>query len=295
MEYQKPSLSLSDQVKLLISRGLIVPDHDFAETTLQNINYYRLSAYFLPFQPEKDVFRPGVEFKDILNLYAFDHHLRVLTFKNIETIEIGIRTRITYHLVTRYGAFAHIEPSHFAPSFKHVEWYASVKKEIARSKEPFVMHFREKYHKSADLPFWMLAETCSFGSMSLLFAGLKNEDKQTVAQQFHTHHSVFKSWVHMLVYLRNLCAHHARMWNREIAIRPQIPDSDADFSELRKIARHRMYTALSIAHYCLRIISCNHTLHTDLLNLFADMPHIPINRMGFPKDWNKHSIWIDKQ
>jgi abortive infection bacteriophage resistance protein len=85
------------------------------------------------------------------------------------------------------------------------------------------------------------------------------------------------------------------MWNREIAIRPQIPDSMGNFSELRAIGRHRMYTALSIAHYCLRIISCNHTLRTDLQNLFGSMPHIPIERMGFQKDWDKHSIWVDKK
>jgi abortive infection bacteriophage resistance protein len=35
MEYQKPPLSLSDQVKLLVSRGLVVPDQDFAAATLQ--------------------------------------------------------------------------------------------------------------------------------------------------------------------------------------------------------------------------------------------------------------------
>jgi abortive infection bacteriophage resistance protein len=278
----------------LESRDLYIPDRGFAAATLQNINYYRLSAYFLPFQTERDKFRPGTGFEDIINLYSFDHRLRVLTFKNLETIEIGIRTRITCHLVSKYGAFVQTDPSRFAPTFRHAEWYDSVKMEIARSKESFVIHFREKYRESADLPFWMLAEVCSFGSMSLLFAGLKNEDKQMIARQFNVHHSVFKSWVHMLVYLRNLCAHHARMWNREIAIRPQIPDSAANFSELHAISRHRMYTALSIAHYCLRTISRNHTLRTDLQDLFAGFPHIPIERMGFPKDWEKHSIWVDK-
>jgi abortive infection bacteriophage resistance protein len=113
MQYSKQPLSLNEQIDLLTSRGLHVPDPQVAFVTLRNISYYRLSAYFFPFQRQKDVFNPGTSFSDILNLYQFDHRLRVISFRALETVEIGFRTRMTYHLVMKYGAFAQTNSRRF--------------------------------------------------------------------------------------------------------------------------------------------------------------------------------------
>ena len=78
MEYTKPYLPVKDQLSLLISRGLNVEDRDFATQKLTRISYYRLSDYCIPFQSPKDIFDPGTTLKSILNLYNFDHELRVL-------------------------------------------------------------------------------------------------------------------------------------------------------------------------------------------------------------------------
>jgi hypothetical protein len=47
-------------------------------------------------------------------------------------------------------------------------------------------------------------------------------DKQDISDFFALHHSVFVFWLHTLSYVRNICAHHARLWNREFAIKPEI-------------------------------------------------------------------------
>lgn len=52
--YNKPHLTYQQQIELLKNRGLIVKDEQFAIIKLQHISYYRLSAYFLPFQSTKD-------------------------------------------------------------------------------------------------------------------------------------------------------------------------------------------------------------------------------------------------
>ena len=79
-EYDKEPLSFSDQVSLLKSRGLKIENAGKAEQYLQAISYYRLSAYFLPYQKIKDTFDKGVTFKQIIDTYSFDRELRLLIF-----------------------------------------------------------------------------------------------------------------------------------------------------------------------------------------------------------------------
>lgn len=48
--YIKPPLTYTNQVALLQSRGMLIPDVKRAERLLANISYYRLSAYMLPYK-----------------------------------------------------------------------------------------------------------------------------------------------------------------------------------------------------------------------------------------------------
>lgn len=100
--YNKPHLSYKNQIDLLKSRGLIVNDENFAITKLKHISYFRLSAYFLPFQSTKDTFDHGTTFEQIIDLYHFDKELRLLTFGAIEKIEIFLRTSLAYKSLQTY-------------------------------------------------------------------------------------------------------------------------------------------------------------------------------------------------
>lgn len=70
---------------------------------LQQISYYRLSAYFLPYQKTKDVFDDNTTFEKIIHTYAFDRELRLLIFDCIERIEVAIRTQFIYQLAIKYN------------------------------------------------------------------------------------------------------------------------------------------------------------------------------------------------
>jgi abortive infection bacteriophage resistance protein len=48
METVKPFLELEQQIEKLQSRGCAVEDKNAAIGILSRVNYYRLSAYFLP-------------------------------------------------------------------------------------------------------------------------------------------------------------------------------------------------------------------------------------------------------
>ncbi len=102
IEYQKPALSLQDQLKRLQNRGLTIDSWDFGENILAHVNYYRLSAYCLPFKQRDERgniterFQENTALSDILRFYEFDRKLRFLLMDALERIEISLRTNITH-------------------------------------------------------------------------------------------------------------------------------------------------------------------------------------------------------
>jgi abortive infection bacteriophage resistance protein len=228
MRYKKPALSFDDQVLLLEKRNLVVDDRAVAAEILSHISYYRLiCAYCKEFQlPNSDDFVPGCNFRDIHSLYQFDKKLRFLMADTLETIEVHFRTQITYQLAIVGGAFAHLNRDHFSLAFNHAEFVAKVKDLENDSSDKFVQHFHLKYCQEPDLPIWMATELMSFGMISRMYSGLKNEFQKPIAAQFNLHPSILRTWLHTLSYIRNICAHHGLLWNRELAIKPEIPYRD---------------------------------------------------------------------
>ena len=75
--YNKPPLTYTEQMELLKSRGMTIPDEKRAERLLANISYYRLSAYMLPYKKSEDgmildAFKTGTTWDMICLLYTSD-------------------------------------------------------------------------------------------------------------------------------------------------------------------------------------------------------------------------------
>lgn len=107
-KYNKPPLPRDKQVDLLISRGLAVFDRAKAEEFLRQVNYYRFSAYCLPFEIKRHQFHFGVTFERIQKLYEFDRRLRFLIDEALEVVEISARAAVSYYLANKYSVFIHI-------------------------------------------------------------------------------------------------------------------------------------------------------------------------------------------
>ena len=87
--FQKPYTSAHDLVSLLQSRGLTVTDTAKAESYLEYIGYYRLSAYMYPLlqlPKNQHRYKPNTTFSQVMMLYRFDKKLRLLIFNEIEKI-----------------------------------------------------------------------------------------------------------------------------------------------------------------------------------------------------------------
>jgi abortive infection bacteriophage resistance protein len=247
-DYKKPPLTYAQQVALLQSRGLTVKSVGDALKFLRQVNYYRFSAYCIPFQKPRNVFSPGSTFEKIVELYRLDEELRNALLAMLSPVEVFLRTRIVYELSHEKGAFAHYDPTIFWDQAQHKEWVASLEQEVTRGKETFLEHYKTKYNGFPRLPLWMACETMSLGTLSLLYGNLSLTYQSQMCSIFEVRAKVFATWMHVITYLRNICAHHSRLWNRELSIRPLIPDKDPRWTALSLDNRH-LYASVAMAEW----------------------------------------------
>lgn len=289
MHYTKPALTFDEQMDLLRQRGLAIPDADRSKRWLQKVSYYRLSAYCLPFK-DGEAFRAGTDFNDVAGLYIFDRKLRLLVLDAIERIEVAIRTAITYEIAHAYGAFGHTDPANFAPGFEHGRFMDELGVEERRAKETFANHFRKKYTSEPHLPVWMATELLSFGTISKLYAALAPALKQKIAAEYGVDEQFLRSWLHALTYLRNVCAHHKRLWNRQFAIRPRFPSRSLAWPH-QVPDNGRLYGMLVVLRHMLLVASPGCQWRERLWALLDTHPAVPLDAMKIPVDWRGRHLW----
>lgn len=286
MHYLKPALSFTDQLAHLQRHGLHVSDPQRAVRWLQRVSYYRLSAYFLPFK-DGESFRPGTEFNDVAGLYIFDRRLRLLVLDAIERIEVALRTSVTYEIGHTYGPFGHTDPANFSPDFNHAKFMTELADEERRAKETFVAHFRRKYTNETHLPVWMATELLSLGAVSLLYKSLTPTIKCRIAAEYAISDRHLASWLHALSYIRNVCAHHKRLWNRELAIKPQLSRAWPHTVQ----SNERVYCIFVILQHMLNVVSPHCHWRNRLFLLFDEHPGVPLAPMQVLPDWRARAIW----
>ena len=295
--YAKPSLTVEDQVKLLESRGMGIADSKFAANALSTVSYYRLSAYSYPFRscPEGVRFRDGTTFEEVWRYYRFDRRLKNVVLDGIERVEIATRTKIVNRFSEQYGPFGYRETANFAALVDEVRFAKTltlIDEETVRSNEEFVAHFRKSYDTSDGMPLWMAAELMTFGNMLTFFRMLKMKDKKAIAHELGTNADTFETWLNSLNIVRNVCAHHGRLWNRHLAIAPGIPIKDTRWHEKRyPIVPSRIYSILCILKQLIDVIAPQSGWKDRLLALLADFPDIHRLSMAIPTGFERSALW----
>lgn len=290
MKYTKLALSFEDQADLLLSRGLIASREELV-TRLESVNYYRLSAYWHTFRQDGiETLKPGTTLDTVWQRYVFDRQLRLLTMDAIERVEIALRTHLVNRHTLVHGPFGYLDRAHLQNMSveQHREFLSKIRKEATRSREDFVCHYNEKYTSETDLPLWMACELMTFGGMLTLYRCVETPIKQSIAQEFGVADKVLESWLLSLNFIRNLCAHHARLWNRGMGNQPPaIPRAHKhpDWHRPVPILPDRIFGVLTVLHYMLRLVAPQSQWRHRLQNLFAKYPDVPIRFMGFPENW----------
>jgi len=300
--YSKEHKTFDEQLKILHARGLIVSNDKYAITKLQHINYYRLSAYFLPLQHKKssenkNQFLPNTTFEDIIKLYYFDTELRKIVFEAIEAIEIYFRTQIAYYHAQQYKPYGYLDQENFKTD---QEFYSKIidtlKEEAYRANEEFIPHFEAKY-QTTDLPIWTLVEVISFGTLSKIYSILKTEEQKNVIHQLKgINNAVFKNWLHSLSVVRNICAHHSRLWNKTLGVKFEVPNKIESFKTIKnendKYLNDKLFFALSVIEYLLACIGEDEIdFKEKIKQLLHKYPQVDRKAMGFVDGWEELEVW----
>jgi abortive infection bacteriophage resistance protein len=239
--------------------------------------------------------------------------LRIIVLEAIERIEIAIRAQVIYTLAHKYkDSHWQDNASIFNPAKvdsrtgKIRDVFADTQSAIAKhlgQKHPevFISHYKSKYNDPYNPPSWMSLELLTIGELSRLYTALRlNPDRQAIADFFHLPHTVFTSWLHTFVYVRNICAHHSRLWNREFAIKPDVLQNPRLpwIQPAFNTNNHRTFYMLFILKYLLTSANPAHNFKEKLENLFLKYPNVPIQFMGIPTsdgssliDWKNEKIW----
>ncbi|WP_462267027.1 Abi family protein [Mucilaginibacter sp.] len=303
--YTKPALSYNDQLQQLKFRNLVIDDDAKALFLLENISYYRLSGYWYPLleQPKSaHQFKQGATFNQGFNLYCFDRKLRKLVNAELEKIEVAIRAKMIYILSFSHDAFWYTNANLFSNTVKHANTLKKLQEEYSRSREDFILAYKAKYTNALP-PSWMIFEVASFGVLSGLYQNLKpGRDKRAVSRYFGLDSSTFESWIHGIVYIRNLCAHHSRLWNKMLSISPVLPNktdkvwlSTTDIvntvTGAKTSVNNKTYYVLSMIVYLLQTVNPNNTFKDKIISLLTKYPNVDVSAMGFTSGWPAEPLW----
>ena len=296
MIYSKTPLDYEQLIQMLKERGLIIADEQKAIDHLRVISYFRLANYFRPMERDKEnhLYKPNSYFENAISLYYFDKKLRGIIFSAVQSIEIALRSKMIHYVSLKYGAFWFMDSSLFKDKNIHEQCLSAMKQELARSKEDFIIENKTKYTEPEMPPVWKALEVTSFGTLSKLFCNINdNALKKTIAREFNLpQHLILESWVKCAVTLRNSLAHHARVWNRNFPIMPQLNGSfRGDWIVNMDFPMVKLYPQLCYLEYMQNQIIGTGEFKGKLKDLFRVYPNVDISAMGFPKNWEEEPLW----
>lgn len=209
----KPSAHLCEQVNDLLNLGMQIKDYDFALKFLFKNEYYRFRGYCYQFIKGNKL-NGNISFEDILDIYYFDDELRQLLLKYLRHIELSIKSIVSYYHTIKYGPLCYLDDKLFINKANHTDFLDKAKKEIGRSDEVFISHHINI--KNSVFPFWVVCEVLTFGTISKYYNNMLNTDKTAISKKFYgVDRKYIENWLLVCSYIRNLCAHNARLYNRK--------------------------------------------------------------------------------
>ena len=271
-------------------------DKHEARRFLENISYYRVSGYTRYFADPGDVkrqkLRPGVTLEDVISLYVFDRKLRVILSEAFERIEVAVKGGLAYHGSITAGPFWMSNPANFSHR-AHEDVMRLIREACqpgkgGRHKQVFLEAYFKKYSDPVP-PAWMLTEVLSFHGASMIYKHARGVIRQPIAAQLGVQQDVLESWLHALVFARNVCAHHMRFWNRTFTIKAQIPKQYR--AAWPDHARDRVYITCCIVHHLLQRVGGETSWPQRLRELIKARPNVPLQSMGFPDEWEASPFW----
>ena len=304
----KVAFTITGQIELLKQRGMLFRDETRACHILRNISYYRLKGYWWDAQndPVRHLFRPDTYFEDIMERYDFDRRLRLILFDGIEQIEIALRTKLIYHLSIAYDGLWYLNPALFNSATQivdgisktpHLRVQEELQKEFNRSQEPFVKDQQHRY-PGAPVNAWKMLEVASMGVLSKLYKNLHVNlpERGIIANEMGINSPcIFAGWIESIAYIRNIIAHHSRLWSRTMVKKPGMQlkrPAGAWFTQpLQPGQLNKPFSTISCMVYLCNFLNQSQAIKSKIIDLIRSCPHVPIYKLGFFNRWQDAPLW----
>ena len=303
VEQPKSFKTYEEQVDLLIRRGMCVADRERAIEKLRRVNYYRLSGYWYPFRMCKpdgdgrsDRFLPGSAFDDVVALYDFDARLRVAVLAALAPVELSMRALVG-HALGEVDPCIHLNADLLGPvargerSSEYKEWLNRYEDKLKGSREDFVVHHKDKY--GGNLPVWAAVEVLDWEMLTHLYSMSPNVARDKVADAVNLTSPQLESWLRVLNIVRNIAAHHGRMYNRVYSQRPRLPRMGGCDGLLQcEAVMNRAFGQLTLVQYLLKVLNVGNLrlLPATLLG-FPDVELVSLLDAGAPEGWRRNELW----
>jgi abortive infection bacteriophage resistance protein len=277
----KRATTYREQLSKIRERGCLIEDESTCLKILEVVNYYRLTAYFLPFRNSDSNYLPGTSLEKVYGIYEFDRLLRQILFSALEEIEIALRSRLAYFFVHKHSPTAYLDGSNFSKYHNHEKFIETLQREIDHNSNMlFVKHHKEKY--GGIFPLWVATELFSFGMLSYFYADMINADQKEFSREYYnTIPKNLKSWLRCATDLRNICAHYGRLYYRIFSAVP------ANITEINQVQERSLWAAfLAIRNLYPNHKKWNEQILPEIEKLFDKFKDcIQLNHISFPTNW----------
>ncbi|NUT61445.1 Abi family protein [Herbaspirillum sp. C9C3] len=308
-EYVKPYLSPVDLIAKMKNDGLTIPQSDLSAKIIFRNNYYRFKAYFIPFHDKSNLFPAGTYFSQIYSLYLADQKIRDFLFPLISVLEVRVRG-VLDNVVTSQtkNPFWHLDATNFS-NFGNVERvlkkagsrFTSSPHEYAKH---YVSHYfnRQSFDYKQIPPFWILSEILTLEHLAT-FAKHIDEKKfrrkggsflDDCANEFGlTSHGALVTNILCMLELRNICAHHSRIWNRNLRAPQGISKKITIKIPTLAPKINRLYQHLVMLRIMCKSQGIEDGIKEFFVALITSQPIFQRDRvaMGFPVGWEHDAVW----
>lgn len=233
-----------------------------------------------------------------------------LTLDALEPVEVAVRAAVTDHMSTTYGtSHWYADPRHFVCPETRRDLLASLKDSInAQLKRPpetktntglhhrsALEHYLTTYGSPKLPPSWLMVEMLTLGQLVRIYRNLRNpDDRKRIARTLGLQAPVLDSWLRVYQRIRNICAHHGRLWNTGLGVHPVLPKSKTIpwlTQEIPHKKRQRLYPVLASFQTVLWTISPHSNWASRLHELITPRPEMYRRGMGVPEDWSDDPFW----
>jgi abortive infection bacteriophage resistance protein len=293
-------LSYAQQIAHLRGAGMVIDDDATAEYWLRHVSYYRLSAYWLYFEHAKGRpgarFRPGTRFSDVTALYDFDRNLRRMVMRGTEHVEVALRGSWAYQLAHLGGGHRYLDAALYSDRAEFHRTLAKLAGDIGGSRETYIKHYRNNYDSPALPPVWMVAEMMSFGQLSRWYSNLADRAlRNRIGVPLGLPETVLVPLVKHVTDVRNICAHHGRLWNRGFLQLPRLAQKPTDLNQSLDLSAVRppakLYNSITTIAHVIRTVAPASDWSQVIRDLLTAHPNRDLHSMGFPADWLQRPMW----